>query len=82
VAALVAGGYPYDYEGDAYRTVSGQNANNSVRISDEFMETLKKDGDWNLRWRTDARISKTVKARDLWKQICDAAWKSADPGIQ
>jgi len=82
VAALIAAGYPSDYNGEAYATVSGQNANNSVRVSNEFIAALEADADWNLTRRTDGSVHKTVKARDLWRQIVDAAWKSADPGLQ
>ncbi len=83
VAALIAGGYPSDYNGEAYATVSGQNSNNSVRVPDAFMKALEDDGTWDLRWRTDPNhVSKTVKARDLWSQVAEAAWQSADPGVQ
>jgi ribonucleoside-diphosphate reductase alpha chain len=82
VAALIAAGYPADFNGEAYATVSGQNSNNSVRVTDEFVHTVLTDGDWHLRWRTDGRIAKTVKARYLWDLIAEAAWQCADPGIQ
>ena len=82
VAALVAAGYSHDYEGEAYRTVSGQNSNNSVRIPNSFFETLDADGDWHLKARTDGRTMKTIKARELWNKICYAAWRCADPGTQ
>lgn len=82
VAALVAAGYSNDYEGEAYRTVSGQNSNNSVRIPNEFFNVLDEDGDWALKARTDGRTMKTVKARELWDKICYAAWGCADPGTQ
>ena len=82
VAALVAAGYSNDYEGEAYRTVSGQNSNNSVRIPNEFFGVLDADGDWGLKARTDGRVMKTVKARELWDKICFAAWRCADPGTQ
>ncbi|CAN5508445.1 hypothetical protein BH10BAC3_BH10BAC3_07660 [soil metagenome] len=82
VAALVAAGYSNDYEGEAYRTVSGQNSNNSVRISNDFFKVLDEDGDWALKARTDGRTFKTVKARELWDKICYAAWRCADPGTQ
>jgi ribonucleoside-diphosphate reductase alpha chain len=72
----------YDFNGEAYHTVSGQNSNNSVRLSDSFFEALDADGDWHLRRRTDGQIAKTLKARDLWKKITAAAWNCADPGIQ
>jgi ribonucleoside-diphosphate reductase alpha chain len=82
VAALVAAGYPADFEGEAYQTVSGQNSNNSVRVTNEFMHAVLNDGDWALTWRTDGRIVKRVKARYLWEKIAKAAWACADPGIQ
>jgi ribonucleoside-diphosphate reductase alpha chain len=82
VAALIAAGYPSDYEGEAYQTVSGQNANNSVRIPNKFMNGVVADGDWNLTWRTDGRICKTLKAREMWDRIAKAAWACADPGVQ
>ena len=82
VAALIAAGYPSDYEGEAYRTVSGQNSNNSVRIPNAFFKVLDEDGDWELKGRSDGRIMKKVKAAQLWKQITHAAWKCADPGTQ
>jgi ribonucleoside-diphosphate reductase alpha chain len=83
VAALIAAGYPSDFNGEAYATVSGQNSNNSVRVSEEFLEAVDRDEDWHLRWRTDpSHIKKTIKARDLWRQIAEAAWQCADPGLQ
>ncbi|MCU0394402.1 MAG: vitamin B12-dependent ribonucleotide reductase [Chitinophagaceae bacterium] len=82
VAALVAAGYSNDYEGEAYRTVSGQNSNNSVRIPNEFFKVLDEDGDWELKARTDGRVMKKVKASELWQKICYAAWRCADPGTQ
>ncbi|MBL0356008.1 MAG: vitamin B12-dependent ribonucleotide reductase [Chitinophagaceae bacterium] len=82
VAALIAAGYASDYEGEAYRTVSGQNSNNSVRIPNGFFKVLDEDGDWELKGRSDGRVMKTVKARKLWKDITYAAWKCADPGTQ
>lgn len=82
VAAMIAAGYPSDYEAEAYVTVSGQNSNNSVRVPNKFMKSLLEDDDWDLHWRTDGRISKTLKAKNLWNQICNAAWACADPGVQ
>jgi len=72
----------YDFNGEAYQTVSGQNSNNSVRLSDEFFRAIENDGDWELKRRTDGKIARTIKARDLWEQICFAAWRCADPGLQ
>ncbi len=71
-----------DWDGEAYLTVSGQNSNNSVRVSDAFMEAVREDRDWHLTRRTDGKVAKTVKARELWQKIARAAWASADPGIQ
>jgi len=82
VAALIAAGYPSDYEGEAYQTVSGQNSNNSVRIPNKFMEAIDRDGTWDLKWRTDGTVCDTLKARDLWNSIAFAAWACADPGLQ
>ena len=82
VAALIAAGYPSDYEGEAYRTVSGQNSNNSIRIPNSFFKVLDDDGDWELIARSDGRVMKKVRARDLWNQINHAAWRCADPGTQ
>jgi ribonucleoside-diphosphate reductase alpha chain len=82
VAALIAAGYPSDYEGEAYRTVSGQNSNNSVRIPNSFFEKLEKDEDWELKARSDGRTMKKVPSRELWNQIAYAAWGCADPGTQ
>jgi ribonucleoside-diphosphate reductase alpha chain len=84
--------YDTDWNSKAYYTVSGQNSNNSVRIPDQFMEAVRDDGTWNLYWRTElekarkedrpARPKKTLKARDLWDEIANAAWACADPGVQ
>ena len=74
--------YDTNWDGKAYQTVSGQNSNNSVRISNEFFEALEKDGDWALKRRTDGKVTKTVKARELWDRIAWAAWQCADPGLQ
>lgn len=82
VAALIAAGYSSDYEGEAYRTVSGQNSNNSVRIPNEFFHALDNNEDWELKARTDGKVMKKVPAKDLWEQIAYAAWRCADPGTQ
>jgi ribonucleoside-diphosphate reductase alpha chain len=82
VAALIAAGYSHDYEGEAYRTVSGQNSNNSVRIPNSFFKVLDEGGDWELKARSDGRVMKKVKAKELWDQINYAAWRCADPGTQ
>ncbi|MCZ2459574.1 MAG: vitamin B12-dependent ribonucleotide reductase [Chitinophagales bacterium] len=82
VSALINAGYPSDYEGEAYRTVSGQNSNNSVRIPNSFFEKLNNNDDWELIGRMDGRVMKKVPARELWNQIAYAAWRCADPGTQ
>jgi len=73
---------PSDYEGEAYRTVSGQNSNNSVRIPNSFFDRLEKNEDWELKGRMDGRVMKKIPARELWNQISYAAWRCADPGTQ
>jgi ribonucleoside-diphosphate reductase alpha chain len=82
VGALIAAGYPSGYEDEAYRTVSGQNSNNSIRIPNEFFKVLEEDGEWELKGRMDGRVMKKVPARELWNQIAYAAWRCADPGTQ
>ncbi len=74
--------YDTDWDGEAYRTVSGQNSNNSVRVTDDFLKAVETDADWNLNGRTQKKIVKTLKARALWDKVGYAAWASADPGIQ
>ncbi len=74
--------YNTDWDSEAYLTVSGQNSNNSVRVTDQFLVAVEEDGTWDLIRRTDGKVGKTLKARDLWEQIGNAAWASADPGIQ
>jgi ribonucleoside-diphosphate reductase alpha chain len=82
VGALIAAGYASDYEGEAYRTVSGQNSNNSVRIPNAFFDKLEKGEDWELTARMDGRVMKKVPAKALWDKIAYAAWRCADPGTQ
>ncbi len=74
--------YDTNWDGKAYQTVSGQNSNNSVRIPNGFFDALELDGDWELRRRIDGKVSRTIKARDLWDKIAWAAWICADPGTQ
>ena len=74
--------YDVDWDSEAYITVSGQNSNNSVRVTDAFLKAVKDDADWALIRRTDGKVAKTIKARDLWDQVGHAAWACADPGIQ
>jgi ribonucleoside-diphosphate reductase alpha chain len=71
-----------DWDSEAYLTVSGQNSNNSVRVSNDFLAAVNDDADWNLTHRVTNKVAKTVKARDLWEHIGEAAWACADPGIQ
>ena len=82
-AALIAEGYTAGLEGEAYQTVSGQNSNNTVRVTDEFMRAVEADGEWHLRWRTNPEhIEKTVKAKALWNKIAKSTWQCGDPGLQ
>ena len=74
--------YDTDWDSEAYLTVSGQNSNNSVRVTDEFFSRVREDGEWDLIRRLDGKTARTVRARDLWDQVARAAWASADPGIQ
>jgi len=74
--------FDVDWQSEAYGTVSGQNANNSVRVTDAFLRAVAEDGDWNLVARTTGRVVSTVKARKLWEKVAVAAWASADPGVQ
>ncbi|MEL6967238.1 MAG: vitamin B12-dependent ribonucleotide reductase [Pseudomonadota bacterium] len=73
--------YNTDWDSDAYLTVSGQNSNNSVSIKDDFLRAVEADADWDLIARKDGSVTKTIKARDLWDKIGNAAWQSADPGL-
>ncbi|MGC8204032.1 vitamin B12-dependent ribonucleotide reductase [Aliiroseovarius sp. PTFE2010] len=74
--------YDTDWDSEAYASVSGQNSNNSVRVTDAFLQAVKDDADWNLTNRVTGTVAKTIKARDLWEQVGHAAWACADPGIQ
>ena len=74
--------YDTDWDSEAYNSVSGQNSNNSIRVTNAFLTAVEKDADWELINRTDGKVAKTVKARDLWAQVGHAAWACADPGIQ
>lgn len=80
--ALIASGYSAEIDGETYKTVSGQNANNSVRIPDSFMKALGKNRKWKLINRADRKTYKSVEVDQLWRQICEAAWNCADPGLQ
>ncbi|WP_020399135.1 vitamin B12-dependent ribonucleotide reductase [Kordiimonas gwangyangensis] len=74
--------YNTDWDSDAYLTVSGQNSNNSIRVSDDFMRAIKTGGDWHLTSRKDGSVTKSIAAADLWRDVGHAAWACADPGIQ
>ncbi len=74
--------YKTHYEDEAYVTVSGQNSNNSVRVTNEFIKAVENDDLWELTWRLNSDEPKKVRARDLWNKINMSAWKSADPGLQ
>ncbi|MCU0681499.1 MAG: vitamin B12-dependent ribonucleotide reductase [Polyangiaceae bacterium] len=80
--ALIAAGYPSDFNGEAYHTVSGQNSNNSVRVTDDFMRAVLAGGTWQTRMRTTGEVVETLPAKDLWRQLAEAAWGCADPGVQ
>jgi len=74
--------YDTDWDSEAYLTVAGQNSNNSVRVTDDFLRAVETNADWNLTSRITGDVTKTIRARDLWDQVGYAAWASADPGIQ
>ncbi len=74
--------YNTDWDSEAYGTVSGQNSNNSIRVTDEFLHAVEEGGSWALRGRTNDKVVKEVDARKLWDQVGRAAWACADPGIQ
>src|SRR5438477_622262 len=74
--------YDTDWDSEAYLTVAGQNSNNTIRVTDDFLERVESGADWQLIRRTDGKVSKTMPARELWDRIAHAAWASADPGIQ
>jgi len=74
--------YDTDWDSEAYLTVSGQNSNNTVRVTDAFLSAVENDEDWELVRRIDGKSAGTVKSRDLWEKVSHAAWACADPGIQ
>lgn len=79
--ALIKAGYPADFNGEAYQTVAGQNANNSIRLTDEFMYAVVADGPWMTKWRTSGSVAATLSAKKLFRKIADAAHRCADPGV-
>ena len=81
-AALRDAGFDMSIDGDGFTSIQYQNANNSVRVTDEFMEAVEADADWDLIARNGGETTKTLPARDLMHQIADAAWRCADPGVQ
>ncbi len=74
--------FDVDWDSEAYLTVSGQNSNNTVRVTNDFLQAVQADRDWALKWRSSGEVARTMKARDLWERIGEAAWACADPGIQ
>ena len=80
--ALRDAGFDMDLDGKDSHSIQYQNANNSVRVTDEFMQAVLDDGDWHLRAVTTGEVLKTIRARDLFRQIAKAAWECADPGMQ
>jgi len=82
VTEIVFPEYDTDWDSEAYLTVSGQNSNNSIRVPSSFFDVLDKGGNWELRRRTDGKISKTIPAAEIWNEIAYAAWACADPGVQ
>ena len=74
--------YDTDWDSEAYLTVAGQNSNNSVRITDDFLRAVENDATWDLTYRKNGKVAKTLPARELWEKIGYAAWASADPGLQ
>lgn len=74
--------YDTDWDSEAYNSVSGQNSNNSIRVTNGFLTAVEKDADWQLMDRVSGKVAKTIRARDLWAQVGHAAWACADPGIQ
>ena len=74
--------YDTDWDSEAYLTVSGQNSNNSIRVTNDFLKKVENNSDWELIRRTDGKVFKKVKAKELWDKITEAAWACADPGLQ
>ncbi|HEY1285726.1 MAG TPA: vitamin B12-dependent ribonucleotide reductase [Solirubrobacterales bacterium] len=81
-AALRDAGFDMSIDGEGFTSIQYQNANNSVRVTDEFMEAVEAGEDWDLTARTTGEATRTLPARELMEQIADAAWRCADPGVQ
>ncbi|MEN0059981.1 MAG: Vitamin B12-dependent ribonucleotide reductase, partial [Bdellovibrio sp.] len=79
---LIGAGLSGEFEGEAYKTVSGQNANNSVRLSDAFMKAVERQNPWRLKARVTGKVLRELPAEEVWKRIARAAWECADPGVQ
>ena len=79
---LIDAGYDGSFDGEAYKSVFFQNSNNSVRVTDDFMEAVQKDREWSTRAVLGGRTVTTYKARELWRTIAQAAWDCGDPGLQ
>ncbi len=82
VTEIVFPEYDTDWDSEAYLTVAGQNSNNSIRVPNGFFEVLDKGSEWQLKRRTDGKVSATIPAEDIWNEIAHAAWACADPGVQ
>ncbi|MEX1021576.1 MAG: adenosylcobalamin-dependent ribonucleoside-diphosphate reductase, partial [Dehalococcoidia bacterium] len=82
VTTLDFGQFDTDWQGEAYQTVSGQNSNNSVRVTADFLDAVRHNRTWDLKNRTNGAVAKSLDARELWDRIALAAWQSADPGLQ
>ena len=80
--ALIAAGFSSDFNGEAYKTIAGQNSNNSVRVTDDFMKAALAGGKWQTIMRTTGAVCDTYDAKDMWRQVAEAAWHCADPGVQ
>ncbi|MBU1092729.1 vitamin B12-dependent ribonucleotide reductase [Patescibacteria group bacterium] len=80
--ALIREGYDPDFNGEVYHTIAGQNANNSIRVTDEFMQAYLSGGKWQTKLRTTGEVDKTYLAKDLMRMIAEATWQCADPGMQ
>ncbi len=79
---LISAGLEGSLDGEVYRTISGQNSNNSVRVTDQFMQEVLKNGDWNLKYPSNGKLYKKIKAKEIWDSLCESAWECADPGVQ